>query len=436
MMYQRIQPAQFFACIATFIFVAFPCIETVNAKSGGKGGGSKPVPSEYVPMFLEQEYYFFRVAGEDSCLGEDDQLEWTASGSLAPGESFSFTPQKAACKGHPAAISVMASWGGGTLELSSTVPDADLASLDAEQAGQDILAPAHGLTAQLCMFPAYNSDGVDYTITLSNSSSETVHDIQLRGQSRNDWAIHYYPNCINADADNDGWNDSLEHSMTNLLYPNSYINGVFQPDILWGSNYLRKKPRTASVDDEIDSYPPDFNDDGQVDNYDLLILDAWMGQGNGVALEQIDPDPGMAWYHNNTFPWRRFDLDGDGFVGEEDHLIVTQVLDQPVPMPADIITPTGRITAPLDRSIVPRGAQVMIKAHAWDNSSLTRVDYLVNGRTVCSKTSPIPDFGFTSPLYYCWWDTPKRSRSYLIEVRVHDAAGNTTLSEAVLVTSQ
>ena len=251
----------------SFLFLLLLSIGTADAKPGGKGkgNGNDPTPT-YAPMSLSQESYYFRVPDENTCLGEDDELEWRASGSLAPGESFSFTPLYAGCKSHPAAITVVSSWSEGTLELTSTVPDTDYASWDADQLGRFIQAPQVGNFAQLCMFPAYSSDGVNYTITLTNNSPDTVHDIALHGRHENDWSIFFYPRCLNADADGDGWNDSLEHSMANLVYPNGYINGVFQPDILWGSNYLRDKALTPFTDDEIDSYPPDFNDDGWPDS--------------------------------------------------------------------------------------------------------------------------------------------------------------------------
>jgi len=77
-----------FACL---LILTVPGIESIEAKSNGKGGGNKPPPpSESVQMALDQESYFFRVQGEDSCLGEDDELEWSASGALAPGESMPF----------------------------------------------------------------------------------------------------------------------------------------------------------------------------------------------------------------------------------------------------------------------------------------------------------------------------------------------------------
>lgn len=406
-----------------------------DAKPGGNGRTKDPVPVDSPPMILEQESYFFRVPGETACLGEDDELEWLAAGSLAPGERFTFVPQVGACNRHPAAITVVASWGNGSLALESEVPDIDYASWDAGQLGRHIQAPNVGNSAQLCMFPAFTTDGVTYAITLTNTSTETVHDIRLHGRHENDWAIFYYPRCLNADADGDGWNDSLEHSMASLVYPNGYVDGVLQPDILWGSNYLRDRAQTPFPNDEIDSYPPDFNDDGRVDELDLAKVEEQLGAGNGIPLEQVSPNPGEFWFHENTLPWRRFDLDGDGFVGNEDWSIVQQIVGEPVPMTTDLISPSARITYPLDGDTVPRGEYVLIRSHAWDNAALTRVDYLVNDKIVCSQTEPVPSFGFTSPLYACWWKVPKRSTTHRLEVRAYDTVGNVNVKQTVLVSS-
>ena len=122
-------------------------------------------------------------------------------------------------------------------------------------------------------------------------------------------------------------------------------------------------------------------------------------------------------------------------VGDEDRRILVQSQDQGVPMTSDSVSPTARVTAPLEGESVPRGGEVRIMAHAWDNSALTRVDYLVNGRTVCSKTDPLPGYGFTSPLYFCWWQVPKRNQTHSIEVRAYDAAGNSNTSRQIFVTS-
>jgi hypothetical protein len=286
------------------------------------------------------------------------------------------------------------------------------------------------------MFPAFNSDGLNYTITLQNLSTNEAHNIRLHGRHENDWPIFFYPRCLNADADGDGWNDSLEHSMGILVYPNGYIDGEFQPYILWGSNYLRDRAVTLQTGDEIDSYPPDLNDDGWVDEIDLSIIDQWIGEGNGITLEEISPNPGPYWFHENTLPWRRYDLDGDGYVAQEDRAILQQLLYENLPPQADTIPPTARLTEPFEGAAIPRGEYVILRAHVWDNANLQRVEYRANGKLICSITDSVPTFGFTSPFYYCWWDVPKRRTTYELEVRAFDNAGNAVTSDSVSVSAE
>ncbi len=404
-------------------------------KSGGGGKGGDGGGSSSTPMALQYENYNFRnLSGDNSCLGEDDHLSWQATGSLAPGESFSFTPQYAACNGHPAVISVVANWSGGPLELSSSAPDSDYASWDNAQMGKLIVAPVVNQGAQLCMFPAYSGDGRNYTITLTNNGSQTVSNIVLEGRGENDWPYFYYERCIYGDADGDGWNDSSEHTMANLVYPNGYIDGEYQPYILWGSNYLRDRPATAAANDEVDAYPPDLNDDGIVDQQDINELQVWLGQGNGLPQQFISPNPGDAeWFHNNTYAWRRYDLDGDGYVGPEDKEIISTLVGEPVPMASDIIAPTARVLDP--GGPVAKGQYFLIEGHVWDNASLVRVDYQVDGRTICSQTDPIPGFGYTSPFYNCWWDV-KGAGSYDLTIKAYDAAGHVTTSPTLVVIAQ
>ena len=283
------------------------------------------------------------------------------------------------------------------------------------------------------MFPAFSTTGVDYTITLANNTDEPVSGIELHGRHDNDWALFYYPRCLNADADGDGWNDSLEHSMANLLYPIGYIDQVLQPDLLWGSNYLRATSQSPEVDDEIDSFPPDLDDDGSVTVDDLAILANHLGEGNGIALSQISPNPGEYWFWENAVSFRRYDLDGDGWVDESDLQIIEAYLGMELPTVEDPVVPTARITSHEDGTFVARGSAVRLTAHAWDNKALTQIDYLVNGKVICSNTDPLPSFGFESPLFSCWWDVPRRARDHTIELLVHDADGNVGSSKPIVL---
>ena len=229
----------------------------------GKGDDTtQEDPSTVTPVAIEYENYNFRnLSGDNSCLGEDDAFKWKAIGDLQPGESFTFTPQYPGCDGHSAAVSINLSWEGSELELSSYAPQADGVSWDPNQKGQLIVAPNVANTAQLCMFPFYTTSDTYYTITVTNVGTTTAKNVTADGQSENDWSVFYHHRCLNADADGDGWNDSLEYSMGKLVSPNGYIDGVYQPYILWGSNYLKSGADTLAANDEIDSYPADFNDE-------------------------------------------------------------------------------------------------------------------------------------------------------------------------------
>ncbi|WP_432695477.1 Ig-like domain-containing protein [Marinobacterium sp. YM272] len=429
---------------AITLSVAFGLVlssHAMAAKPEGKGKNSTTTESTSPssdPLSLTTENYNFRnLSGDNSCLGEDDHLIWEALGSLQPGESFSFTPKYAACNYHPAAITVQLEWEGSELQLSSTVPYRDYSSSDIEQTGKAVIAPNVGNTSQLCMFPNYKEEGINYTITVTNVGDTAANNIVVDGHSENDWVRYYYNRCVNADADNDGWNDALEHTMGSLVRYIGYIDGEFQMDKLWGPNYLRAQADTLSAHDEVDSYPADFNDDGAVDQFDLDRIALHLGEGNGVPLEAISPNPSdPAYLYSNVFEWRRFDLDGDGYVSQSDIDIVASLVGYILPMTEDIIAPTARVVYPADNGTIAKGGYTLIKGHVWDNASIVQVDYIVNGRTECSATRPSPNWGTTSPFYYCGWQVPKKQGTHDIEIQVQDAAGNISSSGIVQVIAQ
>lgn len=105
-------------------------------------------------------------------------------------------------------------------------------------------------------------------------------------------------------------------------------------------------------------------------------------------------------------------------------------------MPQDGIAPTARVTTPATGATVPRGKYYQIRGHVWDNAAVSRVEYLVDGRTACLITDPVPTFGYESPFYSCYWAVPRRQGSHEIAIRVYDAAGNLALSDGVSVMAQ
>ncbi|NVK39848.1 MAG: hypothetical protein HWE39_01280 [Oceanospirillaceae bacterium] len=406
-----------------------------TSTNGNKQGADNSVST---PLALSRDTYQFRnLSGDNSCLGEDDHLIWEAIGDLEPGESFTFTPQYPACNYHPAAISVQLSWQGSELELSSTVPYDDFSSSNSDQTGMEIVAPTVGNSAQLCMFPNYKEEGVYYSVTVTNTGDALAENIVVDGRSENDWAVFYYSRCLNADGDGDGWNDSLEHTMANLVRYVTSSDGESALNTVWGPNYLKSHPSTSSAYDEIDSYPPDVNDDGQVDQLDIDRLSQFLGQGNGIPLSAISANPGDPGYlYLNTHKWRRFDLDADGYVSQADVDIVAALIGYPLPVSEDIIAPTARLLWPADGDSVTRGSLIQLKGHVWDNAAITRVDYIVDGQPVCSVSEPSPVWGTTSPFYQCWWDLPKKQGYHDIEIRVQDGAGNLATSQRIQVLAQ
>ena len=82
----------------------------------------------------------------------------------------------------------------------------------------------------------------------------------------------------------------------------------------------------------------------------------------------------------------------------------------------DNVAPTVAITNPANNAIVARKSNVTITATASDNVGVTRVDFFVNGTLQCSDT--------TAP-YSCAWRVPNpMNRTYQIQARGFDAAGN------------
>ena len=82
----------------------------------------------------------------------------------------------------------------------------------------------------------------------------------------------------------------------------------------------------------------------------------------------------------------------------------------------DNVAPTVAITNPANNAIVARKSNVTITATASDNVGVTRVDFFVNGTLQCSD--------MTAP-YSCGWRVPNpMNRTYQIQARAFDAAGN------------
>jgi chitinase len=75
------------------------------------------------------------------------------------------------------------------------------------------------------------------------------------------------------------------------------------------------------------------------------------------------------------------------------------------------------ITSPVHGATVPKGQTVTISASASDNVGVRRVEFYVNGALACPADLAAP--------YSCAWRVPSAAkRSYTLESRAYDAAGN------------
>ena len=100
----------------------------------------------------------------------------------------------------------------------------------------------------------------------------------------------------------------------------------------------------------------------------------------------------------------------------------------PPPPPPDTTAPTAAVTSPLDGAAVARRSTVTISAYASDDVGVSQVDFYVNGSLKCAAT--------LAPYACAWKVPPPANKSYQLEVRALDAAGNIGRSAVVTVTSQ
>jgi len=100
----------------------------------------------------------------------------------------------------------------------------------------------------------------------------------------------------------------------------------------------------------------------------------------------------------------------------------------PVKPPLDTKAPAVTLVRPANKMTVPTRAKVSIAASASDNVGVVKVEFYVNGALYCTdKTAP----------YTCELTTARRSgRTYRIQAKAYDAAGNAAVSNLVTVTSR
>ena len=376
---------------------------------------------------------------DPNAFGVDDFMTWTVTGQLAPGDSYTYVPKwPISSASEVPAMSSSLRWSGSTmLRLSTAVPMNDQASAadpSVDHRGQQITAPVVGNTAELCMFfvPGNSVPTFNYALTITNVGTAAATGVTLSGQTSNGYTSNFGPFCNRADADADGWNDTLEEGITDLTQPAATTQS--EVDDVFGVDYLAGRSATGQANDEVDSYPPDVNDDGAVTQADVTQISGWVGQGTGVPLARVDyTGVGAYSYQQQSALWRRYDLNGDGQVDAADVAWVQAEVGRPVPDPSDVLAPAVHF----DRSngtTFPRRSGVVLGAYARDNRALVSVKFAVNGSTLTQQcTDPTTELAGQStyhnpaqPQYQCVWTTPSKAGSVTLKVTASDAAGNSS----------
>ena len=105
----------------------------------------------------------------------------------------------------------------------------------------------------------------------------------------------------------------------------------------------------------------------------------------------------------------------------EDSSTATYVVD-------DSIAPLVSIASPVNGTTVSRKSTVVINVSASDNVSVTKVEFYVDNKLICT------DSAYT---YSCNWKVPPSSnRTYNLQAKAFDVAGNISTSSTVLVKSK
>jgi hypothetical protein len=370
-------------------------------------------------------------------FGVDDFMDWIVTGQIAPGDSYTYVPRwPISSASEVPAISANLRWSGATtLRMTSAVPMNDQVSAAdprVDHTGQAITAPVVGSTAALCMFFVPNSAVAtfNYAVTITNVGSDAATSVNLTGQESNGYTSNFGPFCNRADADADGWNDTLEEGISDLTAP---ATGTSEEKFgVLGADYLQQRSVTNATNDEVDSFPPDVNDDGTVDRADVDAISGWVGQGTGVPFSRVDyTGVGPNRFQAQSGLWRRYDLNGDGLVTTADVSWVQAEVGRPAPDPVDVIAPWVAFD-PSTATSFPRRAGVWLGANARDNRALTSIRFAVNGSTLTQQcTDPTTEVADPShihnpatPEYQCVWNTPGKRAAVTLTVTATDAAGH------------
>jgi hypothetical protein len=400
----------------------------------------------------------------DHCFGVDDRAMWNGSGSLAPGESYTFNPANPTCSlSEVPAIVMHIDWSGDTdLKMQSKVGFVEQhntsPALTPQILSKTITAPIMSAAnsrkqANFCEFtdpgPTAENLGlptmtyhtgqvypvpINWSATITNTGTQTAI-VNFSGQETNGWEAYYYPHCYRADSDGDHWNDALEESILNLSGLNNTTSTIA------GSDYLNglTMQNLISPNQTISASPADFNHDDVIDSRDVAAIQQYVGQGNSYSQDQIDPNAGCAGGGSLNggcqASWERYDIDGDGYVTAHDVSEVQALVGKPLPLTADYLAPWAIVQV---SDMVPANySGYIVHAFASDNDFLTHVDIYAAGKLLCSTWGAPDNYGQPGQgLWNCGWNTPRRSgTTTLLTVNAYDDAGH-VYSASKTVTTQ
>jgi Bacterial Ig domain len=373
---------------------------------------------------------------EHRCWKTDDRLDFDASGDLAPGASFTFTPRGICLPSEMMMTRVKLTWSGATVvDLSAVVAARSNNTYDNAQIGQTVHAERLGTRNEANLSLQYTSgiDGAGFPpeapaltpYTLTNTGTVTA-TVVLEGQIT-DWTntMRGGPDT-RADNDNDGWSDAVEIMM-------GYIDPNDHPP-----NYMRVEPFTTPVGVVDSGSPADQNADGVIDATDVAAVQAHEGDGTNCGMGEVIAQAGQAdacawhnmWDASLVPDWRRYDLNMDGLVDDADTAIATVLTTQAIPPVSDVVAPVVRVRIPVAGTTVPRRSGVNVYSSAWDvGSFVERVELWVDGRLKstdldCSNRRYSWNAPKDIPPCLTNWQTPAKTGAYTLTVKAFDAAGN------------
>jgi chitinase len=162
----------------------------------------------------------------------------------------------------------------------------------------------------------------------------------------------------------------------------------------------------------------------QVDGYKL-----YYGQSMGLYDTVLDAGPatstsvgGLQSGATYFFAATAYNVAGESAYSNE-----VSYTEPPPPPPSDTTPPTVSITSPPDGATVQRKSTIEIRASGADDVGVMQIDIMINGQLFCSWAGAAGS---------CSWQVPNPpGRTYQLQARAYDAAGNVGLSSIVTVRS-